>query len=466
RTRGPHGDKAWRLLASYGRECPYYTNCPQGNTIISHHPASPFAPLPRVSPGGQTSPPAVSSRVDTCCQHQSQGQRCCCCCCSELLLSTTVGLRSRSPTEPCSCTQRARGQIHASSPIFQPSSRKNNADQDDDVGANSRTNPIASAHSLRTVLPTNRQESVTGPRKDISATYEEAWDLKMARRLPGMDVSRLASVSPAAAAAKIPGGVRSMACLEAATEARKSLSPAPAQFTAGGDVFRASERLNRHSGRLLAGDAVAYQPQDDSVVGSVAARTSSSRSSFCCSHSPSPLLPMLTSTEEITVVPRRVNRSERQCNHRTASTDASFERDITPTHFHRKHSADVKLHLLTTPPHPYTQASPPHPSRLSPSFDESHVKAIGAGGGVTGRATDYDYAYNRSWSMGVQVYVDVCVILASFCMRTCLWTRMGLYVRPRTPNPSIFIHFHHSCANKDDEGRSVYDYDSLVPTSS
>nr|VZI40037.1 unnamed protein product [Spirometra erinaceieuropaei] len=373
-----------------------YTNCPQGNTIISHHPASPFAPLPRVSPGGQTSPPAVSSRADAC-PHQSQGQRCCCCCCPELMLSTSAGLNSRSPAEPCSCTHHTRGHIPASSSPSQLISRQNNAGQDDDVGANTRINHAAGANSPRSVLSANRQESITGPRKEISATYEEAWDLKMARRLPGMDVTRLVSVSPAAAASMIPGGIRSTTTqatsggLDAA-ERRKSLSPAPAQFTSGG-AFRASERLMHRNGRLLAGDA--QQPQDDSVVGSVAARASSSRPSFC-SHSPSPLLSVLTSTEETNVVPRRVNRSQRQYNYRNSSTDASFGRDIPLAFSHRKHSTDAK-------------APSPHPSSVSPSLDEPRVKAVGGGdgGGGAGKGTDYDYAYNRSWSMGVQLSLSM-----------------------------------------------------------
>lgn len=46
------------------------------------------------------------------------------------------------------------------------------------------------------VQPTSGVPQPSRRRKDLAATYEEAWDVKMSRRLGGMDVSRLAEALP------------------------------------------------------------------------------------------------------------------------------------------------------------------------------------------------------------------------------------------------------------------------------
>ncbi|VDD75922.1 unnamed protein product [Mesocestoides corti] len=59
----------WKLKYGIQLSRSSFSNCPvvlQGNTQISHHPASPFAPITRVtSCGGRTSPPAASSRSNS-----------------------------------------------------------------------------------------------------------------------------------------------------------------------------------------------------------------------------------------------------------------------------------------------------------------------------------------------------------------------------------------------------------------
>uniref|UniRef100_A0A5K3FCQ2 SH2 domain-containing protein n=1 Tax=Mesocestoides corti TaxID=53468 RepID=A0A5K3FCQ2_MESCO len=147
---------------------PGFSNCPvvlQGNTQISHHPASPFAPITRVtSCGGRTSPPAASSR-------------------SNSDVAAPVCPQVHRSASPPSDYQRVFGSATGKGLL------SHQAPSTPTGGGNEE----AKLEGF--------QQAPGGPRssrrrKDLVATYEEAWDVKMSRRLGGMDVSRLAEGLP------------------------------------------------------------------------------------------------------------------------------------------------------------------------------------------------------------------------------------------------------------------------------
>uniref|UniRef100_A0A915EZX7 SH2 domain-containing protein n=1 Tax=Echinococcus canadensis TaxID=519352 RepID=A0A915EZX7_9CEST len=282
---------------------PSFSNHPvvlQGNTQISHHPASPFAPIARTtSCGSRTSPSAASAAA-----------------------ATASSLRSNSdvtaPTRPCAQSYHR--------PAVSPPPEHQRA----------ICSPCASASNSSAVrqIPDDGesdgvQSTSGGPqpsrrRKDLAATYEEAWDVKMSRRLGGMDVSRLAEALPNSNFKRY-------------------------------DLVRASDRPLR-------------SPATPAPV----------------VRSPS-LSPVLTSTEGIVM---RQPRPAPRASFRNSSTDTVINREMMPSPFRLKQNR---------------VASPTMNLSISPSVKEGPASPSASAAPVT----DYDYAYNRSWSMGVQLNLSL-----------------------------------------------------------
>ncbi|VDD75921.1 unnamed protein product [Mesocestoides corti] len=175
------------------------------------------------------------------------------------------------------------------------------------------------------------QQAPGGPRssrrrKDLVATYEEAWDVKMSRRLGGMDVSRLAE--------GLPNGNSS-------------------NFKRF-DLVRSSDRP-----------------------------TVTPTSSITVMRSPS-LSPVLTSTEGVKL---REPKPASRTSFRNSSNDTLINREIVVSPFRLKQNRVASPTVaLSVSPNP--RATPPSSSSEAP-------------------VTDYDYAYNRSWSMGVQLNLSL-----------------------------------------------------------
>ncbi|VDM16105.1 unnamed protein product [Hydatigera taeniaeformis] len=276
----------------------------QGNTQISHHPASPFAPITRTTPCGSRASPSTASVV----------------------AATASSSRSNSDvTAPvCPCAQSYH-RLAVSPP---PEHQRPFCNPCASVGVGAINSSVA-RQLPDDEEPDGVQSASGGPqpsrrRKDLAATYEEAWDVKMSRRLGGMDVSRLAEALP-------NGNFKRY------------------------DLIRVSDRPLRSPTTAA------------SVV-----------------RSPS-LSPVLTSTEGIVM---RHPRPTPRASFRNSSTDTVINREMMPSPFRLKQNR-VASPTVNLPISSSVKGGP-----ASPSASEAPV-------------TDYDYAYNRSWSMGVQLNLSL-----------------------------------------------------------
>nr|CDS26495.1 SH2 motif [Hymenolepis microstoma] len=287
----------------------------QGNTQISHHPASPFSPIARTTPtttlatsgGHRTVSPTASSAhshsdatapVPSHFPHLQHSQR-----------NTTA-----SPPPPPPLQTQSQSQASQSSTGFCSSGAGPSPGQmPDDVSSEY----------------TSQGPRASRRRRDLIATYEEAWDVKMSRRLGGMDVSRLAEA--------LPNGGGS-----------------------GGDKFRRND-LTRASDRPLR--------SPPATVGVYRAPS---------------LSPVLTSTEGIIMRPRVAPRTS---NYRNSSNETVCNREMMASPFRLKQNRVAS-------PTMNVSASPRPGEYASPANSDAPI-------------TDYDYAYNRSWSMGVQLNLSL-----------------------------------------------------------
>ncbi|KAL5969046.1 SH2 domain-containing adapter protein F [Taenia solium] len=286
---------------------PSFSNHPvvlQGNTQISHHPASPFAPIARTTPcGSRTSPSAASAAA-----------------------ATASSSRSNSDvTAPaCPCAQSYHRPAVSPPPEHQRAFCNPSGGAGIGVGNGSAARQMPDDGESDRVQPTSGGPQSSRRRKDLVATYEEAWDVKMSRRLGGMDVSRLAEALP-------NGNFKRY------------------------DLVRVSDRSLR-------------SPTTAAPV----------------VRSPS-LSPVLTSTEGIVM---RQPRPAPRTSFRNSSTDTVINREMMPSPFRLKQNR-VASPTVNFPISPSVKGGP-----VSPSASEAPV-------------TDYDYAYNRSWSMGVQLNLSL-----------------------------------------------------------
>ncbi|KER22093.1 hypothetical protein T265_09745 [Opisthorchis viverrini] len=294
---------------------PGFVDGPRGNSVIVHHPTSPFARVPRV-PTGE---PKSDSSVDISKLHSSPSP-------SESIPSLIEPI-SGNTEQPC-VFQSTLGTIGSSSSqiVSTSGSEAPQMATDYTVGENSYPQTELSANNL----------TVRSRTSDAHPTYEEAWDLKMTRQL-GFGISRLT-----------PAFDKTQQCTPLSNrESKACIQPTVAS-----------------SSNLIK----SINPTTTSSVGRAVPFSSS-----------------LKSTSQQAVSKPRSNSGERQIA-ALSSVPTASEGVIGKSSLQ---SYENRLFVE------------------QPKRTESALTHQTHGAGSAGTTSEYDYAYNGSWSMGVKLNLSL-----------------------------------------------------------
>ncbi|TGZ74813.1 hypothetical protein CRM22_000739 [Opisthorchis felineus] len=296
---------------------PGFVDGPRGNSVIVHHPTSPFARVPRVPTGEHKS----DSTVDNSKLHSSPSP-------SESIPSLIEP--DAGNTEHLSVFQSTLGTIGSSSSQVVSTSGPE--------APQTVTDYTVSDNSYPQTEPSANNSTVRSRTSDAHPTYEEAWDLKMTRQL-GFGISRLTPAFDRTQQCTPLSNRESKACIQPTIASPSNLIKSVSSATTSG-----------------VGRAVPFS---------------------------SPL----KSTSQQAVSKPRSNSGERQCQIAALSSVPTASEGVNGKS--SLQSYENRLFVEQT-------------KRM-----ESALTHQTQGPGPAGITSEYDYAYNGSWSMGVKLNLSL-----------------------------------------------------------
>ncbi|OON19831.1 hypothetical protein X801_04296 [Opisthorchis viverrini] len=345
-----------------------FVDGPRGNSVIVHHPTSPFARVPRV-PTGE---PKSDSSVDISKLHSSPSP-------SESIPSLIEPI-SGNTEQPC-VFQSTLGTIGSSSSqiVSTSGSEAPQMATDYTVGENSYPQTELSANNL----------TVRSRTSDAHPTYEEAWDLKMTRQL-GFGISRLTPAFDKTQQCTPLSNRESKACIQPTVASSSNLikSINPTTTSSVGRAVPFSSSLKSTSQQAVS------KPRSNSGERQIAALSSVPTASEGVIGKSS-----LQSYENRLFV-EQPKRTESALTHQL---DGTYKPQIVSYRAIDSTITPLQSVLPTLAEHPETHVNV-YRNVYFQSADKS-MKTHGAGS--AGTTSEYDYAYNGSWSMGVKLNLSL-----------------------------------------------------------
>uniref|UniRef100_A0A095A438 Uncharacterized protein n=1 Tax=Schistosoma haematobium TaxID=6185 RepID=A0A095A438_SCHHA len=375
-----------------------FASSPRGNTVITHHPASPFARVPRgvvgknevhvktpiqskssVSMSNVCITATVTTHTTTCIDNFSTNRNIPVTSISTTDGSSCVSTELQSDSSDCSLQNQSchvNGDQQPNSIPSEPNqlinlSKTNSADLQ-----NSMNNKVNNSHGFG-----RRRSNVP----NSYPTYEEAWDLKLARQL-GVGVSRLPSIIPLSSNVQnyIPQLPFSMPSNTSTNNHDLNIPISPVSVYNRNKIRNNNSNFsplqplsldnNSNNNRQYSTDDSHSIESHLKLLNISTSTSSSSSSSSSCSNDK--LINSTSNSELISVMTT------------TNHVDASNRAD---------HVVDTRLVHLDKLDRKSTNGSFRHDELIS--NNSSHMVLSGK----TENNGEYDYAYNGSWSMGVKV---------------------------------------------------------------
>ncbi|CAH8469093.1 unnamed protein product [Schistosoma bovis] len=381
-----------------------FASSPRGNTVITHHPASPFARVPRgvvgknevhvktpiqskssVSMSNVCITATVTTHTTTCIDNFSTNQNIPVTSISTTDGSSCVSTELQSDSSDCSLQNQSshvNGDQQPNSIPSEPNqlinlSKTNSADLQ-----NSMNNKVNNSHGFG-----RRRSNVP----NSYPTYEEAWDLKLARQL-GVGVSRLPSIIPLSSNVQnyIPQLPFSMPSNTSTNNHDLNIPISPVSVYNRNKIRNNNSNFsplqplsldnNINNNRQCSTDDSHSIESHLKLLNISTSTSSSSSSSSSCSNDK--LINSTSNSELISVMTT------------TNHVDASNRAD---------HVVDTRLVHLDKLDRKSTNGSFRHDELIS--NNSSHMVLSGK----TENNGEYDYAYNGSWSMGIKLSLDLAI---------------------------------------------------------
>ncbi|TNN20702.1 SH2 domain-containing adapter protein isoform 3 [Schistosoma japonicum] len=377
-----------------------FASSPRGNTVITHHPASPFSRVPRSTVGKnginlKTSPiqstQSSISKSNVCITATAMTTTATTTACidnfstNENIPVTNISATSDSSrvlvdfqSDVSDCSSQQQQHIHVND-NQQTSSTYNEANQ---LIHLTKTNSSVSHGSLTNM--TNSSHGLSGRTRSSNVstsypTYEEAWDLKLARQL-GIGVSRLPSIIPiASSSSSVQNYIPSLPTIPSHTSNTDHssiliLSSTSVDNQNNNHGIKNNSNLPSH--QPLTDDMHSLESNMKSLTISASTSSTSTSSSFSS-----------TSND------KRINPTNNSELITTSHVDDLDHVDVKRTYLNKldQKSTDDTNHLLF-----------PHDELIT-----NHSSHMGNGNGENNG--EYDYAYNGSWSMGVKLNLNLAI---------------------------------------------------------
>ncbi|CAH8467944.1 unnamed protein product [Schistosoma bovis] len=381
-----------------------FASSPRGNTVITHHPASPFARVPRgvvgknevhvktpiqskssVSMSNVCITTTVTTHTTTCIDNFSTNQN--------------IPVTSISTTDGSSCVSTELQSDSSDCSLQNQSSHVNGDQQPNSISSEpnqlinlSKTNSADLQNSMNNKV--NNSHGFGRRRSNVPnsyPTYEEAWDLKLARQL-GVGVSRLPSIIPLSSNVQnyIPQLPFSMPSNTSTNNHDLNIPISPVSVYNRNKIRNNNSNFsplqplsldnNINNNRQCSTDDSHSIESHLKLLNISTSTSSSSSSSSSCSNDK--LINSTSNSELISVMTT------------TNHVDASNRAD---------HVVDTRLVHLDKLDRKSTNGSFRHDELIS--NNSSHMVLSGK----TENNGEYDYAYNGSWSMGIKLSLDLAI---------------------------------------------------------
>ncbi|CAI2724979.1 unnamed protein product [Schistosoma spindalis] len=381
-----------------------FASSPRGNTVITHHPASPFARVPRgvvgknevnvkipiqskssVSMSNVCITATVTTHTTTCIDNFSTNQN--------------IPVTSISTTDGSSCVSTELQSDSSDYSLQKQSSHVNGNQQPNSISSESdqlinlsKTNSADLQNSMNNKV--NNSHGFGRRRSNVPnsyPTYEEAWDLKLARQL-GVGVSRLPSIIPLSSNVQnyIPQLPFSIPSNTSTNNHDLNIPISPVSVYNKNKIRNNNSNFspfqplsldnNSNNNRQCSTDDSHSIESNFKLLNISTSTSSSSSSASSCSNDK--VINSTSNSELISVMTTT--------NHVDESNRADHVVDTRPVHLNK---LDRKS----------TNGSFRHDELIS--NNSSHMVLSGK----TENNGEYDYAYNGSWSMGVKLSLDLAI---------------------------------------------------------